>query len=215
MTSLPDLSRVDVNRRNRVPLSEVVALAKRNRWGPVVVFPEGTTSNGKALLKFSDVIDSSSTLVSVMEKSKLHLHVVGLRYEFSNVSPTYTVGSLFGHVYSLCTQFSVSMQAKMLHRSETPGFGSGSGSSSSTFASSTQQDRISAASLFGSNNTSLSTDNADLSTQLMNALSQMMRLRRVSLGVVEKRAFLEYWMEKRSGNHQQTSSIGRGRRMVR
>ena len=36
---------------------ELQQQTKENGWGPIVVFPEGTTSNGRALLKFAPVFN--------------------------------------------------------------------------------------------------------------------------------------------------------------
>ncbi|OQR89337.1 hypothetical protein THRCLA_09788, partial [Thraustotheca clavata] len=72
--------------------------AARRSSGPIVLFAEGTRSNGKAVLPF---------LVSLDDLSKeSRIHIVAIKYEYKNISPTHTCGSsiwhlgkLFSHVY--------------------------------------------------------------------------------------------------------------------
>ncbi|OQR93195.1 hypothetical protein ACHHYP_02803 [Achlya hypogyna] len=63
--------------------------------GPVVVFAEGTRSNGKAVLPFHVALEELPPHTRV--------HIAAIRYEYKNVSPTHTCGSGLWH---LCRLFS-------------------------------------------------------------------------------------------------------------
>ena len=39
------------------PLADVLAAARKGSLGPVVVFPEGTTSNGLSVMSFAPVLE--------------------------------------------------------------------------------------------------------------------------------------------------------------
>ncbi|KDO16113.1 hypothetical protein SPRG_18350 [Saprolegnia parasitica CBS 223.65] len=77
-----------------VKLADVLGRAS----GPVVVFAEGTRSNGKAVLPFH--VDLTALPTST------RIHIVAIRYEYKNIAPTHTCGSallqlcrVFSHVY--------------------------------------------------------------------------------------------------------------------
>ncbi|ETV94872.1 hypothetical protein H310_11529 [Aphanomyces invadans] len=79
---------------NPLKLQDVI----RQASGPVVIFPEGTRSNGKAVLSFLPVLDALP--------SSTRIHLVAIRYEYKAIAPTHTCGSavwhlcrLFSHVY--------------------------------------------------------------------------------------------------------------------
>ena len=56
------------NQNTLYTLDALAEKAKQAGWGPVVVFPEGTTTNGRALLKFSSVLDQLQ-----LSASRIHL----------------------------------------------------------------------------------------------------------------------------------------------
>ncbi|CAK4085013.1 unnamed protein product [Aphanomyces euteiches] len=74
-----------------VKLQDVVRRASK----PVVVFAEGTRSNGKGVLRFLPVLDT------LPEETRIH--VVAIKFEFKAISPTHTCGSALWH---LCRLFS-------------------------------------------------------------------------------------------------------------
>ncbi|KAI9320485.1 hypothetical protein BX666DRAFT_2017673 [Dichotomocladium elegans] len=59
-TALPALTpeEAGAQKSSLYTLRELAEEAKERRWGPVIVFPEGTTSNGRALLKFASIFKS-------------------------------------------------------------------------------------------------------------------------------------------------------------
>ncbi|KAI8808283.1 hypothetical protein BJ742DRAFT_809288 [Cladochytrium replicatum] len=91
-------------------LSQLATTAKLNSAGPIVVFPEGTTSNGRGLLKFLPVFNG-------FDFEKQRIHTVGIKYEYESFCPSYTVGSPLVHVFWLCAQFANFMEVRYL----TPG----------------------------------------------------------------------------------------------
>ncbi|KAI8979202.1 hypothetical protein BDF20DRAFT_905963 [Mycotypha africana] len=59
-------------------VKELSDKAKRGKWGPVVVFPEGTTANGRALLKFAPLfqdysMDQNDECFKIMSFKKTNL----------------------------------------------------------------------------------------------------------------------------------------------
>jgi hypothetical protein len=82
--------------------------------GPLVIFPEAATSNGKGLLRFLGT-DSESLKSSVLESchvegpskaddSKLTAYILGLRYDYESFAPTLPVGSRILHLFQLMCQ---------------------------------------------------------------------------------------------------------------
>ncbi|RKP17402.1 hypothetical protein ROZALSC1DRAFT_30780 [Rozella allomycis CSF55] len=61
-----------------------------------VLFIEGTTSNGRAILKPANIN---------LQPIKERLHLISIRYEFLNFSPTYVCESFSSHIFGLCSQF--------------------------------------------------------------------------------------------------------------
>lgn len=64
---------------------------------PIVLFPEGTTTNGRGLLEFG--ID-----LSQISAENVRIDVVGLKYVWSNCCPCFTTGSILGHFWTILNQ---------------------------------------------------------------------------------------------------------------
>ena len=62
-------------------LTKLVAEARRTGRGPIVVFPEGTTSNGRALLKFVPVFTGWE-----MPVTDVGIHILAFRCSFATSS---------------------------------------------------------------------------------------------------------------------------------
>ncbi|KAF0717336.1 Aste57867_2367 [Aphanomyces stellatus] len=97
---------------NPLKLQQVLA----NASGPVVVFPEGTRSNGKSVLSFLPVLEDLPKTTRI--------HIVAIRFDFKAISPTHTCGSglwhlcrLFSHVYH--TMKVTTLRAEFLAASTT------------------------------------------------------------------------------------------------
>ncbi|KAI8621062.1 hypothetical protein BC830DRAFT_1096068 [Chytriomyces sp. MP71] len=82
-------------------LATLVARARADprTYGPIVVFPEATTTNGRALLRACDVWEG------LKEQDAPRLHLVGLRYPCEEFSPAYVVGGKLSHLIGLASQF--------------------------------------------------------------------------------------------------------------
>ncbi|KAJ2723744.1 Vacuolar protein sorting protein vps66 [Coemansia sp. Benny D115] len=97
------------------PLSNITQEARLKHQGPVVVFIENTTSNGRALLQPLPVFEE---LGNLDEKSTVH--VWALKYPAKNFSPAYSVGSQAAHLFWLCAQVYNVLQVRMLAEDEQP-----------------------------------------------------------------------------------------------
>lgn len=87
-------------------VQELSQKASKGKWGPVVVFAEGTTTNGRALLKFAPVFEDYRA-----DQKDGHFHIMAFKYEYGNMPPTFTVGNQFYHFFKLCSQVRTSVVA--------------------------------------------------------------------------------------------------------
>ena len=141
-------------------LLELAEWAKKNNAGPIVIFPEGTTSNGRGLLKFTSIFPED------LAKLPFSLHVLGLRYSYTNFAPCFTASAPLSHIFQLCSQFQNHLDVKQL--------------------SSLDLDEV----------IESAEDKAALEERIRLALGQMLRLRLTSLGLQDKKEFLEYYQQK-------------------
>jgi len=102
-----------LNDGSYAPLQSILDTARSKRQGPVVVFPEGTNSNGRALLDYCPVLDDVSI-------SQLRTHVIGFKFEWSYFCPVFTVGSSLGYLYHLMGQVKNSLQVRYLSPNDIP-----------------------------------------------------------------------------------------------
>ncbi|RIB05876.1 hypothetical protein C2G38_2117399 [Gigaspora rosea] len=159
-------------------LQELVREATINKLGPIVVFPEGTTSNGRALLKIAPTFKSLSLPIEAFS-----IHILTARYEYDNFSPTYTVGNKFWHFVMLCSQYFNVLHVKILAPEESlssPNFAIPSAQSSVLPSPSIIQDDV-------------------IGSQILNLMGQLGRMRKTNLGMEDKKAFLDFYWEKTSG----------------
>lgn len=100
---------VDVSTEGKaMTLLELAEWSKKNNGGPVVAFPEGTTSNGRGLLKFTSIFPKD------LAKLPFSLHVLGFRYAYSRFSPSFTASSPVAHIFQLLSQFQNELEVKQL-----------------------------------------------------------------------------------------------------
>jgi len=85
------------------PLDVILKDSKKNSSGPVVFFPEGTTTNGSVFLDCPKFSKNSANL----DLSEVHI----LAFSYDSL-PVYTVGSFLMHLLRLCTRFSNHMEVK-------------------------------------------------------------------------------------------------------
>jgi len=94
-------------------LSQVVKYAKEYHWGPVVVFPEAVTSNGRGILKFQKVFDGA--LNDIVRQYKIRTHIITFNFEYEKFSPCFHIqGTALSHFFHLATQGYNTMQVRVL-----------------------------------------------------------------------------------------------------
>ncbi|KAJ1951077.1 Vacuolar protein sorting protein vps66 [Linderina macrospora] len=99
-------------------LKEITEMARVQRLGPVVVFAENATTNGRALLQLLPVFGEAENL-----DEKARIHVMAFRYPFESFSPAYSVGNQFAHVFQVCCQMYNSVTVRVLAEGEAPDVG--------------------------------------------------------------------------------------------
>jgi len=97
---------------NAIPLKQVIQQAKA-QGAPVVIFPEGCTSNGKTFLSCVPVLDG----VDIAPSS---IHLVGLKYDYEDFSPCYSVGNFLFHFFQMCCQIYNSLEVRYLPTEDIP-----------------------------------------------------------------------------------------------
>jgi 1-acyl-sn-glycerol-3-phosphate acyltransferase len=103
-----------VSAKDAKELSAVMQDARKAWRGPVVVFPEGTTTNSQILLGCAPVISSKFDL------KDRKTHIISFKYNYNDFSPNYTVGSFLVHLFKLCCQFSNSMEVRYIIDEDIP-----------------------------------------------------------------------------------------------
>eukprot|EP01080_Neovahlkampfia_damariscottae_P001495 gene1495-12112_t len=95
----------DLNSKNTTSdsLSKLMKTAKDGNLGPIILFPESTTTNGKSILKFQNIFDEN--FENVLKKEKLDIHVIGFKFQFSNFSPCFHLNNFYSHLFLLMGQF--------------------------------------------------------------------------------------------------------------
>jgi len=145
--------------------TELLKKAEAGSRGPVVVFPEGTSSNGRGLL-------ANSRALKGVEVRAERTHVVGFKYEWVTHSPAYTVGSAFASVYGVCSQVSNALTVRFLVPSEVPSHPS-----------------------LDANRVGPAAGEGEWDEQVFQTLANALRMKRTALGMREKQEFLAYWRE--------------------
>lgn len=81
----------------------------RRQHRPIVLFPEGTTTNGRGLLQFIapkmfDPWISELANEPKNTRSTVKLHIYALKYIYTDMSPSFTVGSKVKHLFQVVLQ---------------------------------------------------------------------------------------------------------------
>ncbi|KAL0476854.1 lysophosphatidic acid:oleoyl-CoA acyltransferase vps66 [Acrasis kona] len=104
---LRTMFQTDLSGYKKERLLDVIKHAKDNKLGPVVLFPEATTSNGFSTLKYQ------SNLFDGLDKDeKLTLFVCAIKYEYSNFNPAFHLENFWSHFYHLCSQIQNTMSVR-------------------------------------------------------------------------------------------------------
>ncbi|KAF9986394.1 hypothetical protein BGZ75_001856 [Mortierella antarctica] len=102
-----------------LPIVEFVKSMQKKGAGPVVVFPEGTTTNNRAILKFVPIFKDCS-----VPETSIDITIMALKYDYHKFAPTFTVGLdnsyRLGHLFRTCAQFYNTLSIKSLAPEESP-----------------------------------------------------------------------------------------------
>ena len=88
------------------PLSDVIKIAEEKLKCPVVIFPEGSVTNGEFLINFMQFGNDIDT-------QKVRFHIYGFVHSKSSISPNFTFGNGFIHLFSMSGRFFSEMKVKM------------------------------------------------------------------------------------------------------
>ncbi|KAJ1721633.1 Vacuolar protein sorting protein vps66 [Coemansia erecta] len=154
------------------PLKSITQEARLKGLGPVVVFPENATSNGRALLQLLPVFEEVEN-----QDDKSEMHLVAFRYPFRFFSPAYSVGSQMGHLFGLCCQVYNSAVVKVLEPAEAP--------------------RVASSAMF----CEAGEEPVDLDEAVKDKLVQLSRLRQTKLSAMDKRDFLAFYYKRTRGGY--------------
>ncbi|KAJ1854533.1 Vacuolar protein sorting protein vps66 [Coemansia sp. RSA 2703] len=149
------------------PLKDITQEARLKALGPVVVFPENATSNGRALLQLLPVFEEVEN-----QDDKSEMHLLAFRYPFRFFSPAYSVGSQMAHLFGLCCQVYNSVVVKVLEQAEAPKV-----ASSAMFCEAGEEP-------------------VDLDEAVKEKLTQLSRLRLTKQSAMDKRDFLAFYYKR-------------------
>ncbi|RKO91943.1 hypothetical protein BDK51DRAFT_23060, partial [Blyttiomyces helicus] len=169
LTSVGDYPVLDAA-EDKLTLIEAADRAREGSGGPVVVFPEGTSSNGRGLLKFFPVFSAIEP-----EALKGRLVILALKYSYEEFCPSFTVGNRLSHVFWLLCQFSNDLQVKQLPPDEVT-------------LSATARDAG-----------SFNMEEGVVGSQIGTLLGHMFRHRKTGMGAKDKQDFLDYYLERTAG----------------
>ncbi|KAG0185301.1 hypothetical protein DFQ28_009568 [Apophysomyces sp. BC1034] len=175
-TCVPSLTPENIPKDQLYSVKELAQVAKSRYCRPVVVLPEGTTSNGRALLQFAPIFKEYKPT-----DRNGRFHVLAFKYEYDNLPPTYTVGNQFVHFIRLCSQFHNTLVVKYLAVGEAPCSNSTTLAQTPELSSLTGLDDI-------------------VGGQLSSSIGHIARLRRINLSMTDKRDFLQYYNTRSNGN---------------
>ncbi|KAJ1831494.1 Vacuolar protein sorting protein vps66 [Coemansia sp. RSA 2711] len=152
------------------PLGAITAEARVRSLGPVVVFPENATSNGRALLRLLPVFDQTENL-----DEKAQIHIVALKYPAQSFSPAYSVGNQFVHLFWLCSQVYSSLTVRILEQDECPRISDAAGHCDDD------------------------AEPVNVDEAVRDRLLQLSRLRMTKLSAMDKRDFLKFYYQHAKG----------------
>lgn len=168
----------------RVKPTRKIADVVRRASGPIVVFPEGVRSNGKAVLRFLPVLQNLPV--------KTRVHLVAFRYEYKHFSPSQPAGGAWSHLFWTAFHLHHSMRVTVLSAKDLSLDDLTIAKLSSRNSSKKQ------------NSSMLSIDQVE---KLRSLLAAMLRTRTVDMGPADFVTFNNYWKHVNSGGRQPASQF--------
>lgn len=157
-------------------------LAARNPTRYIVVFPECTTSNARGILPFSP------SLLSASPKTKVY--PVSLRYTPADIT-TPIPHAYFRFLWNLCSKPTHSVRTRIAEYVLNPSNKVNASKSSAIDVTSPQDDSDSL--LNDDNDSSMSKEQRAFLDRIAEALARLGRVKRVGLGVEDKKDFIAMW----------------------
>ncbi|KAF9328980.1 hypothetical protein BG006_007917 [Podila minutissima] len=168
-------------------LMEFTKAMHKKGAGPVVVFPEGTTTNNRAILKFVPIFKEWQ-----VPETSIDISILALKYDYRKFAPTFTVGLdnsyHRGHLFRTCAQFVNTLSVKSLNPEESP---SNPNFSAMEGLSSTPQ--AAAAGIVEP------VDEDALGSVILNLMGRITRYRKLGLNVKDKAEFLDFFDQRNNG----------------
>ncbi|KAF9403631.1 hypothetical protein BGX21_001472 [Mortierella sp. AD011] len=169
------------------PLLDFVKAMHKKGAGPVVIFPEGTTTNNRAILKFIPIFKDCS-----VPETSINISIVALKYDYRKFAPTFTVGLnnsyRLGHLFRTCAQFYNVLSVKSLSPDESPS--NSHFSALDGLASTPTGAAVGAAELV---------EDDPLGGVIINLMGRVTRFRKLGLNVKDKADFLDYFILRNNG----------------
>ncbi|KAI9325868.1 hypothetical protein DFJ73DRAFT_867994 [Zopfochytrium polystomum] len=177
-------------------LAAVVTEARAKQLGPIVVFPEATTTNGRGLIRFTPVLEQiwsfdgkpAGADASAAASAPPRVHVHGIRYDYEEYCPSYTVGGKLSHVIGLAAQWVNRMEVRVLATEEA------SAALAPVWDDGRKAAEKSPAPAGGGQVVAL----PQVTAVVAGLLGQVTRLRMTGLGVKDKVEFFDYFVERES-----------------
>ncbi|KAF9937203.1 hypothetical protein BGZ67_001545 [Mortierella alpina] len=170
-----------------LPIVEFVKSMQKKGAGPVVVFPEGTTTNNRAILKFVPIFKDCS-----VPETSIDITIMALKYDYHKFAPTFTVGLdnsyRLGHLFRTCAQFYNTLSIKSLAPEESP--------SNVHFSA---LDGLSSTPSGAAIGTIEAVEEDVLGGVIINLMGRVTRFRKLGLNVKDKADFLDYFILRNNG----------------
>ncbi|KAF9933214.1 hypothetical protein FBU30_006155 [Linnemannia zychae] len=177
------------------PLLDFVKSVHKRGSGPVVIFPEGTTTNNRAILKFVPIFKGWS-----VPETSIDIRIMAMKYDYQKFAPTFTVGLSnsyrIGHLFRTCAQFSNTLTVKTLAQDESP--------SNAHFSAIEGLSSTPSGAALG---TAEPVEEDSLGSVMINLMGRMTRFRKLGLNVKDKADFLDYFILRNNGLSSTTKKV--------
>ncbi|KAJ3429965.1 lysophosphatidic acid [Anaeramoeba flamelloides] len=109
------------NLKKYIPLAQLIKQSKKRSGGPVVVFPDGLSTNGSGMLEFLPIFEDSNLEKDQPNKIVL-LGFKNLKKTRKNqiFNPSFSIGNPFKHLVSTCYPLANKLMVKIINPIEVP-----------------------------------------------------------------------------------------------